>query len=81
MNTDKPKKKFVNMLDYFGVKRFSIQSFVLYVLSFAGTVIVINLILTGGAMSALGWGVCGIGSLLAGTAFYFWDLNKSRKQD
>ena len=76
MNTDShngsPKKKPVNMLDYFGVKQFSILSFVVYLASFVGVMIGINLIFYGGTMSILQWSICSVVGTLIGIACYFW---------
>ncbi len=75
----KPNKNTLNLLVYFGMKKFDIRFLVIYILGAVVVCIITNFILNAGHMSAYWWWSSIITGLLIGTIMYFWDLKKSRQ--
>ena len=82
MDRDKKTlKESVNLLDYYDIRKFDINSYSLYVLATIVLCACMTLIVHGGRMSLSGLIACVVTGLLAGTPFYFWDLKKSRQSE
>jgi hypothetical protein len=80
-HSDKPDKNSLNMLAYWGKRKFDVRFLVLYILGAVVICVVTNFILDGGQVSAY-WGWFSvIAGLIIGTIFYFWDLKKAQKKE
>jgi hypothetical protein len=77
---DQPNKNSLNLLAYFGKRKFDVRFLALYILGVGVISVVLTFILEGGHMSAYWWWSSIIAGLLIGTGMYFWDLKKSQKE-